>query len=243
MVIIFRLITVIILSMLIFSSSHHHYRLINNNLTSPITPWVQKCIHIKTNESISSDSLPVGLLTLSINNFSPKGSTGEITLSSGSVIPEKLIIPALNGMAEIYGIQSKAESIKILNTSKYQHTPIEVCLFFPGLSITKSLTPNGKPYFINHKEAIRIQSKPRRMNLELRAPGDFSVILVYRGDKPALYLLNAEHKDYPFIKGLEVQSVTGNTVNIEDQYTGELIFIVNLSPLNANNLSVKFTSL
>lgn len=193
--------------------------------------WDGTSVIIMPGGTVNMPVTPDGVIVISIENWSKKNNEAAVTLSSGGKRPESIIVPPFTNMPVLKINNWKTNNLMIANVSTNNHTPVHIICFGNGKEKGKTLNEFGSKITVAPFQVIKTTTTAGFMRLVIGSYQDFAVFLIYRGSVPSVYWVNT--KEGSRSPDYVTCTTSGNSLNFIENFNGEDLMIVNVSPRTA----------
>jgi len=196
---------------------------------------------------VNMPQTPNASLIVGYINQDKSGNEGQISVSTGGSPAQVLPVPALTQMLSLLINNWQANNLQIVNMSIAGPTPIMVQAFGPGLPGIPIGLPIGQSIQLGVAQAAQGPSKPRNMLLRLTAStGNLSIVGIVGGELDTsgnnAYVIALNSPAVAVPPGYFAVT-PGNSFTFPFNWSGGIVYVVNLSPVVAATVSVTMTAL
>ena len=188
---------------------------------SPTDVMPGQTIHLK--QSIAGD------MVLAALNLDTLGSEGLLSISSGGREPEEWRIPAAVNIPSFQINNWDGDNVTVANISPTRSSSVKTACFSFGRGSPITLKANGIP--VPLKTFMCTQATPDSgwFRISLFSHTSFGVFVVFIGSKASVFCINVSDSTQLPTRCHNWSS--GNRIALKRSFSGENIYIVNLSPL------------
>jgi hypothetical protein len=212
--------------------------------------WDGQPTTLAQNENVVMPQTAAGTMILAATNKATQNNQGDLTYTSGGGAPGDLVLPALANQPSIVIKNWGANNLSLTNTSAATATPILVQAVGPGIpGITPVSFPIGQELTLSAGDVAAGNASPQYMQLVIRSNAATLGILGViggpqdnTGNNGYVIAVNAVENTGPGTGKTPPEgyyaTTTGNTYTFSFNWGSSQVFVANLSPETANDLTV-----
>lgn len=226
----------------------HKFTLIGQNSVN--ASWNGSPTTLNVNNNVSVQQTPNGTTILAATNKATQNNSGSLALTSGGSAPIFLTLYANMNQPNIMIQNWQANNLSLTNVSANNDTPILVQLVGPGMpGITPGALTIGTPNSLKPGDVAQGNASPQWMQLVIQSTAATLGIIGFIGGPPDntgnngyVVAVNAAQNTGPGTPNPPPQgyyaTTTSNSYTYQFNWGSSLVFVANLSPSTAANVSV-----
>ncbi|WP_420130416.1 hypothetical protein [Longimicrobium sp.] len=220
-------------------------------------PWTGTPITLATGDNAVMPQTTNGTMIFAATNKSTTNNDGTVYLTSGGSAPTPIDVPALANAPTIQINNWQANNLSVSNQSTANVTPILIQAVGPGLAgTTPANLPIGSSITLTPGSAAQGTARPQFMTMRIQSTASTVGVLGIIGGK-----LDGTGNNGYVISVNDSQNgntgpntgktpppgyyatTTNNSYNFQFNWGSSAVFISNLSPSTAENLSITLSAL
>ena len=208
------------------------------------------------NQNATMQQTPNGTMIFAYWNKSPQNNAGSLSVTSGGGPPSFLNVPALVNQPSVWVNNWKANSLSVTNISPNTNTPIQIQAIGPGIPGTTPLPlpVGGSGQQLAYGQTAQGSALPQYMQLVIQSGSSTTGILGLIGGPPDVngnngYVIAVNYPSnsgpgtgVPAPEGYYA-TTTSNSYTFQFNWGSSVVFVANLSSLNAAALKVVLRAL
>ncbi len=200
--------------------------------------WSGENVQFGPNESLTLSPTTNGKMVIALFNLSEKNNFGQVSLTCGGRKPQIIDVEALQNAPKLLIDDFDGNGITLTNIS--QQATIFAAAYGPGLpSINPGILPDdGQSYSLALYNARSTISKTSYQRLVFEADSQYTIFVLFTGSEVVTLCVNAPDT----VTGYDI-STSSNSYPKTENWLGETIYVVNLSPLSTQQGTISLTTL
>lgn len=202
------------------------------------TAWNGSPITLSVNSSVTLSPSTNGAMVLAAFNTDTKNNAGQLLLTWGGNTPTTLDVAALQNAPILLTQDFEGNAVTVTNIS--QQAPIWLAAYGPGLPSANpgTLPDNGQFYSLGPYTVRSTISAASYQRLVFNADKDYTVFVVFAGPMVTTLVINAPET----VSGYDY-STPDNNYPMTQNWMGQTLWVINLSPTVSADGQISLTSL
>lgn len=206
--------------------------LLGSPIPFSVPDWDGTPIELRPGETVNLPFTPHGDLLVTIFNPDLVAGKGAFSWSTGGFPPQEIDVPASTLSPAVVLHNWKGNNLKVANTSTGRRPQLCVNAWSPGRNNPQTLPASGAMVPSSPNSALQSDDLNGWYSLTLGSTQDYCAFAVFHGANAQIACVN-------FVDSLTLPPhdtcTRTNRIRLETTFTGEPLYIVNISPTTAKS--------
>ncbi len=192
-----------------------------------VPDWDGTLIDLQPGETVNLPFTPHGDLLLTISNPDLVAGKGAFSWSTGGFPPQEIDVPASSLAPTVVLYNWKGNNLKVANTSTGRRPLLRINAWSPSRNDPQTLPASGAMVPSLPNSALQSDGLDGWYQLTLGSTQDYCAFAVFQGETARIACVN-------FVDSLSLPPhdtcTRTNRIRLDTTFTGEPLYIVNISP-------------